>query len=81
MTEVHKNQQFELRYVDLAEDKSLFGTTFTLSSDDPLQTVEFALPLPMLPTGKAGTFALELLWQNEPLGSHRINVDEAKPPA
>src|SRR5947207_1189979 len=76
LTDVHGEQDFEMRFVDLGDNKSLFGTTFRVKSDDPLQTVEVVVPLPMLPTNKPGTFALELLWNGEPLGAHRVVVGE-----
>ncbi len=76
MTDVRGEQDFELRYVDLADDKALLQTKFRVTSKDPVQTVEIVLPLPAFPASKPGTFALELLWNNEPLGSHRINVDK-----
>lgn len=76
LADVHGDQTFELRYVDLSTDTVLFKTNFGIRSTDPLTTAEVAFPLPPLPTGKAGTFALELLWNDEPLGSHRIRVEE-----
>jgi hypothetical protein len=80
MTDVHGQQDFELRYVDLARDQVLLSTKFRVDSKDPVQTVEVILPLPLLPN-QAGGFALELLWNNEHLGSHRITVEEIQPGA
>lgn len=79
LTEVHGEQAFELRYVDLANDRVLLATGFTTKSDSPLKTIEVVLPLPRLPVPAAGAFALELLCNNEPIGSHRIIVDELQP--
>ena len=76
LTDVHGQQEFELRYVDLANDEPIFGARFSVDGEDPLKTKEIVLALPRLPVHKAGNFALELLWNNEPLGAHRINVDE-----
>ena len=76
LTEVRGEQSFELRYVDLGTDTAIFGTKFTFKSNNPLHTIEHILPLPTLPAAKPGVFALELLWNNESLGSHRIIVDE-----
>jgi len=76
LTEVRGEQPFELRFVDLGTDTVIFGTKFGFKSDNPLQTIEHILPLPTLPINKPGVFALELLWNNEPLGSHWIVVDE-----
>ncbi len=76
LTEVRSKQPFELRYVDLNEDKPIFAAKLEIESPNPLETVEAIIPLPSLPTTKAGTFALELLWNDEPLGCHRIRVVE-----
>lgn len=76
LTDLHGPQEFELRYVDLANDLVLMKAGFEIQTDDPLATAEVTLPLPTLPSDKPGTFALELLWKNEPLGSHRIIVSE-----
>jgi len=78
LTEVRGRSSFELRYVDLAEDKVLFGTQFEIDCNNPLETVELVFPLPLLPGSRPGTFVLELLWNNEPLGYHRITVEEEK---
>lgn len=72
--DVRGTQPFELRYVDLSEDRAVFKVEFQVTCNDPLQTIEFVLPLPKLPIEKAGTFALELLCRDDPLGSYRIQV-------
>ncbi len=76
LTGVRGNPCFSLRYVSLAEDHVLFHTDISVKCDDPLETVELIAPLPPLPTQKAGIFALELLWEDEPLGSFRVRVRE-----
>jgi hypothetical protein len=78
LTDIRGEQILDLRYVDLSDEKVLIQVGINVRSNDPLETVEIVLPLPPLPTTKAGTFALELLWNDEPLGSHRINVMEVK---
>jgi hypothetical protein len=78
LTEVRNQQHFALRYVDLADDRMYFQSEFDVDCRNPLETIEIVLPLPPLPANKAGVFALELLWNDEHLGSHRINVDEVK---
>jgi hypothetical protein len=76
LTEIRGEQKFVARYVDLSDDNVLFQCTFKASVPDPLQIVDVIVPLPPLPTNKAGVFALELLWKDEPLGAYRIIVKE-----
>ncbi len=78
LTEVRGEQHFVLRYVDLSSDKPLFQTSFGIKCDDPVATCEMAFPLPSLPAERAGTFALEMLWNDEPLGLHRITVEHSE---
>ena len=77
LTEIREKITFVLRYVNLKEDKAFFQIHFTIDCRDPLQTVEIVLPMPMLPH-VAGVHALELLCDDEPIGSHRIIVEERK---
>ncbi len=78
LTDVHGQQPFLLRYVDLTTDEALFQVEITVGCQDPLATAEVVLALPRLPTQHAGAFALELMWHNEPLGSCRVCVTELK---
>ncbi len=64
-----------LRYVSLTGDEVLFEVEMVVKNDDPLKTVEIVMALPLLPN-IAGIHVLELLWDNEMLGSHRIHVRE-----
>lgn len=77
LTELRGKTAFVLRYVNLEQDKALFETQFSVDFSDPLQTVELVLPMPMLPN-EAGAHALELLCDDEPLGSYRVIVEEGK---
>ena len=76
LTDVRGTQPLGLRYVSLDEDKVVFETQLTVSCGDPLATLEIVAPLPKLPTARAGTYALELVWNDEPLGAFRIIVKE-----
>lgn len=78
MTEIRGEEPFTLRYVDLQTDEILMQFEFKIKVPDPLRIVDLVLPLPTLPTHKAGVFALELLWCDEPLGSYRLIVEEQK---
>jgi hypothetical protein len=74
LTNVRSEQEFALRYVDLSTDQARFEVGFVIKCQDPLATAELAIALPPLPSDRPGTFALELLWHDEPLGSTRIQV-------
>lgn len=77
LTNVHGEQAFVLRYVDLDDDSVVFQCEIKVQSPDPISPVEIVIPLPSLPSTKAGVFALELLWnENDPMGAFRITVKE-----
>ena len=78
LTDIIGKQEFDLRYVRLRDDKTIFEAHFQIDCSDPLATVEVMLPLPPLPANQPGIYALELLWNQEPLGSYRIAVRELK---
>jgi len=78
ITEIVNKAEFVLRYVDLANNQALFETNLEITTESPLAIVEAAIPLPKLPTPHAGAFSIELLWNNEILGSHRIILEELK---
>lgn len=79
LIDIRKQEHFELRYVDLEDDRVVFGTNFNINADNPLQSVEIVIPLPLLPAEKAGVFALELIWNDISIGSHRIIVETITP--
>lgn len=76
ITEVHGSANLELRYVDLSDRSVIFNKDFPVECDDPLATLEFIFPMPRIPTPHSGVFALELLCDGDPMGSHRITVEE-----
>ena len=80
LTDIRGNQAFKLRYVHLNDDRLLFEIQFNLSCADPLEMAEIAIPSPSLPTGIPGTYAFELVWNDEPLGAYRIIVREFQRP-
>ncbi len=79
ITDVRGEQAFALRYVDLSDESVKFHASFKIQCEDPLQVIDLSFPLLKLPADKPGTFALELLWNDEPLGSCRVVV--AKQPS
>ncbi len=72
LTDVVGEVELGVRYVDLKHMSVLMQTTFKVSSQDRLQTQEVILPMPYLPTPHTGTYALELLYDQSPLGTLRV---------
>lgn len=78
LTELRGTVPLELRYVDLSENVVMLRVEFSVKSNSPLDTMEVAVPLPVLPRPHPGIYALELLSHDEPLGSHRVAVTETR---
>ena len=76
LTEVRGAQVFTLQFVSLEDDMALFKSEIKVECQDPLYTIELTVPLPPLAPPKSGIYALEMLYDNELLGSLRIVVDE-----
>jgi hypothetical protein len=74
LTEIHGHADFVLQYVDLKHHTVLMSTRFAVECDSPLHNVEVVIPLPELPTPHPGTYALELLSDDFPIGSLRVEV-------
>jgi hypothetical protein len=81
LTELRGAVPLELRYVDLRDNTVLLRAELSVnSSNNPLDTTELAVQFPPLPIPHLGTYALELLFENELLGSHRVTVSEMPAP-
>lgn len=80
LADVHGKAPLLLRLVDLADANPLLEANFEVAASDPLTMCEFVLPMPLLPAMKPGVLSLDLLFQNEILGSWRINVRDVPPP-
>jgi hypothetical protein len=76
LTNVRGDTKLMLRYVDLGDNSQLFEGEIRVTAQSPLDTVEAILPLPRLPVPHPGMFALELLYEDEPVGLRRITVEE-----
>jgi hypothetical protein len=76
LTSVRGTLPLELRYVDLADNSMLMTLAFEIANSDPVANVEIIVPIPALPTPHGGSYVLELLTENELIGSHRISVIE-----
>ncbi len=74
ITEMTGRKRFEVRYVDLHSNRSLFQAEVPIECDDPLKTIEVSMPLPRLPLValEERSYALEVLCDGQLLGSHRV---------
>lgn len=74
VTELVGRKTFEVRYVDLHDNRVLFQAEVPIECDDPLKTIEVSLPLPRLPLValQERSYALEVLCEGTLLGSHRV---------
>ena len=74
VTELKGRKTFEVRYVELQENRVLFQAEVPIDCDDPLKTIEVSLPLPRLPLValEERVYALEILCEGQLLGSHRV---------
>lgn len=80
LTNIRGNVPLELRYVSLSDHSVLLKMEIMIpGDDDPLKTWEMGMQVPPLPS-VVGVYAMELLFQDEPLGSHRVQVVEIQPP-
>ncbi|HEY2415937.1 MAG TPA: hypothetical protein VGI40_27090 [Pirellulaceae bacterium] len=77
LTEVRGAMAFILQLVNLEDDSQLFRSDLRVECHNPLLTVEMTVPLPPISPPQAGIYALELMWNNEILGSLRIIVEDA----
>lgn len=74
LTEIHGRIPFTLQYVDLKHHSVLMKTEFAVECKNPLANVEVMIPLPELPTPHPGTYAIELMSDEYPIGALRIEV-------
>jgi hypothetical protein len=81
LTDVCEGTKLSLQFVSYAKNAVLFGSEFTVNKADRLSTIELVFPLPRLPISEPGTYALEVVWEGEILGSWRIvgfDLDEKR---
>lgn len=74
LTDVVREIDVTLRFMNVSTNSVLLETVIKIKCNDPLETIEIALPLPRLMAivNEPGTFSLELLWDGEIVGSHRV---------
>jgi hypothetical protein len=76
LREVRAGTSIELRFVGLESNEVFFRSNpLQIPCEDPLRRVELVVPIPRLPT-IPGTYAFEVLCEDELIGSHRIVVSE-----
>jgi hypothetical protein len=70
----HKTLPLELRWVDLKDNRVLCAVSLQVEIHlkDPLDPIELAVAMPKLPIPHDGAFALELLTNDDPIGSWRV---------
>ena len=85
VTELTGRKSFEVRYSDLRENRILFQAEVPIECDDPLKTIEVAMPLPRLPLSgwDERVYALEIVCEGQLLGSHRVlaRITPKQPPS
>jgi len=74
LTNIRGQAPLELRYVDLNDYIVMLSFPFAIQAKSPLDTIEVSVRLPVLPAPHPGVYALELLSDNEVLGSHRVTA-------
>ena len=73
LTNLRGKIALHLRFVDLRDLKVLVQTpALSVDSEDPLASIELACQVGSLPLPHAGTYALEVAANGEPIGSLRI---------
>jgi hypothetical protein len=74
---VHGEIDLELKFVDLSDASIVFQVQIKVVAADPVTVAEYVIPMPqhIIPT-KNGAFSLDLLYDDEILGSWRISVIE-----
>lgn len=82
LTDVVDGTKLALQFVSRSENEALFEMPIEVHTKDRLATIEIIGGLP--PIGrilrKAGEYALDVVWEGEILGSHRLilQVEEAE---
>jgi hypothetical protein len=78
LTDLCDNTPLQIQFVNLTKNEVLLTKTITVNCLDRLATIELALPLPPLVPfiDEAGTYALEVVWEGEILGSCRVKAEE-----
>jgi hypothetical protein len=78
LTDVVDGTELALQFFNVSKNVSMFRTGVRIEEVDRLATVEIIAPLPPFSQflKEAGTYSLDVVWQGEILGSHRLRVSE-----
>ena len=74
LTEIHEKVPLKLKLIDLSDASVLLEAEFSVIAQDPTQLTEAILPMPKLPIANFGTYSLDLLHDEETLGTWRLYV-------
>lgn len=76
ITELQSEVQFTIRIVYLVDNSVICETSFPLSSQDRLATVEVSVPLPSFSFRGPGHYAVEVFAADEMIGSYRVSATQ-----
>ncbi len=76
LTDVCDNTQLCLQFVNLTKNAVMFKQDITVRSTARLRTGEIVAALPPLTVPEAGTYAFEIVCEDEIIGSHRLIANE-----
>jgi hypothetical protein len=76
LTDVVSGTKLHLEYVNLRTSQVLFQANIEISKAERLDTVELIIPLPRMTmlSPEPGTYSLDVVWEGQTLGSHRLVV-------
>ena len=76
LTDVENETLINLKLHNVSKNQPMLNLEFKIGCDDRLATVEVVVPLPPISVifQEQGTFSLDVFWNEEILGSHRIIV-------
>ncbi len=77
LTDVMDNTTLTLEYSNIGDNTSIFQVSVQIQNNDRLATIEIVVPLPPMTVfaPKSGTYSLDVLWNKEIIGSHRVVVE------
>ncbi|HMP03324.1 MAG TPA: hypothetical protein PKD86_03610 [Gemmatales bacterium] len=78
LTDVVDATTLSLQFFNLSRNRMIAERTFEIKGRGRLATIELVVPLPPLAqiVKEAGSYTLDVVWQGEILGSHRLTVKE-----